>query len=93
MKAKPIELHSRYPDEVSSLEPTEESLIYELKTTSTMIRCGFEPDSKNITFIDLSGGPFMAVGNTTLLEGHKLKQIIEDKELFKFIFEKNEDKE
>ena len=43
--------------------------------------------------IDLEGGPFMEVDDKNIYEGHILKKIVEDKERFKLIFAKDEDKE
>ena len=88
-----IDLPSRYRDVISSLEQTDDPLVFKLNTNSHYIRCGFKPDSKERTFVDLEGGPFISIGNDTIFEGHKLKDIVEAEEGFKFIFEKNEDKE
>lgn len=51
----------------------EDSTTYELKTPFNY-RVGFTDDG-SYTFIDPSGGPFMAVGSE--IEGHKIKAIHE----------------
>lgn len=87
-----IDLPSRYQNVKSSLVQREGELTFDLKSDSSYIRVIFNTTPDEIQSIDLEGGPFMSVGDTNILEGHTLKQIIEDKEQFKFIFEENEDK-
>ena len=92
MTRKKINLPSRYNEIVSSLEDTLVPFTFDLKTNSNSIRVMFKENSKDIQAIDLEGGPFISVGNTDLLEGYTLDEIVEIKEQFKFIFKKNEDK-
>lgn len=87
-----IDLPSRYANIKSSLIQCEDKLTFDLKSDSSYIRVIFNTTPDEIQSIDLEGGPFMSIGDTNILEGHTLKQIIEDKEQFKFIFEENEDK-
>lgn len=87
-----IQLPSRYKDINSSLIQCEDKLTFDLKSDSNYVRVIFNTNPNEIQSIDLEGGPFMSVGDTNIFEGHTLKQIVEEKEQFKFIFEKNEDK-
>ena len=87
-----IDLPSRYTDIKSSLIQCEDKLTFNLKSDSNYVRVIFNTKPDAIQSIDLEGGPLISVGDTNVFEGHTLKQIIEDKEQFKFIFEKNEDK-
>lgn len=89
-----INLPSRYNEVTSSLEQSDDDPnMFELRTNSQTIRVVFEKSPKTIMAIDLEGGPFMEVDDKNIYEGHTLKKIVEDKERFKLIFTKDEDKE
>ena len=89
-----INLPSRYNEVTSSLEQSDDDPnMFELRTNSQTIRVVFEKSPKTIMAIDLEGGPFMEVDDKNIYEGHILKKIVEDKERFKLIFAKDEDKE
>lgn len=89
-----INLPSRYNEVTSSLEQSDDDPnMFELRTNSQTIRVVFEKNPKTIIAIDLEGGPFMEVDDKNIYEGHILKKIVEDKERFKLIFAKDEDKE
>lgn len=87
-----IDLPSRYQNVKSSLVQCEDKLTFDLKSDSSYVRVIFNTTPDEIQSIDLEGGPFMTVGDTNIFEGHILRKIIQDKEQFKFIFEKNEGK-
>ncbi len=88
-----IDLPSRYSDIKSSLTQTEDKLMFNLNSDSNFIRVIYDGRSDVIQSIDLEGGPLISVGDKNVYEGHTLKEIKEIKEQFKFIFEKDEDKE
>lgn len=88
-----IDLPSRYENIVSSLEHTMIPHTFSLSTNSEVIRVIYKENSKDIQSIDLQGGPMISVGNKDLIEGRTLKQIVEVNNQFRFIFERNEDKE
>lgn len=88
-------LPNRYGDKnylltIGPIEFDEEELYF-LEMYSKYYRTGFNEDG-SIAFVDPSGGPFIDIGNESLLTGKVLREIIslgnvDGKSLFKLVFE------
>lgn len=71
-----IKLKSRYKIDNRLVQIEGESLKYKLKTEFNY-RVGIKDDTtKECTFIDPAGGPFISIGDE--IEGHKVKTIYQD---------------
>lgn len=92
-----IELPSRYHNVKTTLEQTNNPNIFKVNTNSGYIRFMYDAErcveTNKIKHLDFEGGPFISLGNSSIYEGHTLKEIKQTESELQLIFEKNEDKE
>lgn len=88
-----IKLVSRYGDNnyLERFFTKKENIWYKLYDDSyTSIHFDITDGSRNIIAVDPPGGPFIAIGDTTLLEGHTLFGIEDTPSGILFCFKKSD---